>query len=154
MQNKVSNIFCGILLCVVGFFVITSGNTAGKEQKEFNKNAKKTTATVSDVQKETVRERYKRNGRTKYRTKTRYIAYLNYEVNGVSYSNVELSSGASNLSEGRSVVIYYNSKKPREIALNLSDPGTVKTSMTLVGLVFLVPGAWILFKAIKEIQNS
>lgn len=58
------------------------------------RKCKKTTATVSDVQKETVRERYKRNGRTKYRTKTRYIAYLNYEVNGVSYSNVELSSGA------------------------------------------------------------
>ena len=154
MKNKVSNIFCGILLCVIGLFVITSGSSAEKEQKEFNKNAKKTTAIVSDVQKETIRERYKRNGKTRYRTKTEYTAYLNYEVNGVNYSNVKLESGASNLSDGQSVVIYYNSKQPREIALKLSDPGTVKTSMTIVGFVFLIPGAWMIFKAVKEIQNS
>lgn len=149
-MEKFKKIIVGLVFVGVGLLIIYLGGVMEKEQKEFKKNARKTTAYVEDVKTETERKRYRRNGRTKYRTETKYIAYVSYEVDGRQYTNVRLESGASGFSEGSNITIYYNSKKPNDIATNIPNPAGTKTMMTILGLVFVGAGALLLYNEIKN----
>ena len=117
-------------------------------EEEFIKNAKKTVAHVNDVKQETTREKYRKKGKTKYRTVTKHYAYLTFEADGIKYTNARVR--ADNLVKNQNVEIYYNSKDPSNVMLELPNPGSSGLIMTLFGLVFVVIGGLLVFSYFKN----
>lgn len=138
----------GILFAIIGIFIIFSGNSIKKEQEEFIKNAKTATAQVTDVRSEQVRKSYRSNGKTKYKTVTEHYAYLTFEADGIKYTNARVK--ADNLVRNQSVEIYYNSKNPANVMLELPNPENSGLVMTLFGLVFVGIGGVIVFLYFKN----
>ena len=144
--------FTGVVLLVIGIVMMIMGASAEKEAEEFVKNAKKTVAHVNDVKQETTREKYRKKGKTKYRTVTKHYAYLTYGTESGTYTNVKYQT--SRLSKNQDVEIYYDSTNPKNIKLELPDPDSEGTILDIVGIGLLIWGGVTLFLHFKNKQQN
>ena len=149
MGKKIKDCLFGGIFIVVGLCMFIFSGAATKNQEEFNKNAKKTDAYVESADSREVKERYKRNGKTRYRYKTEYIADVTYEANGNVYKNVRIESDDTSFAKGENIIIYYNSKKPTEIRLDLYNVSGTKTIMRIMGVIFALAGLLAVRNSIK-----
>lgn len=118
----------GILVIVIGVImaVVVFGNQA--KYKAFVAKAQQTSGYVTDIDKKTTRTRTSSGGR---RRRTKYIAYVKYTVNGVDYTT-SFSAGASALSEGSTVTIYYDPANPSKAYSDAQMNGSHNFSFVIV----------------------
>lgn len=118
----------GILLIVIGIImgVVIFGNQV--KYKTFVSSAKQTPGYVTDIDKTTTRTRTSSGGR---RRRTRYTAHVKYTVDGVDYTT-SFRSGASALSEGSTVTIYYDPANPSKAYSDAQMNGSQNFAFVLV----------------------
>lgn len=138
MNKKAS----GIVLIVIAIVMclITFGNQA--KYKAFVARAEQTPGQVIDIDKTTSSVRTSRGRR---RRRTKYKASVKYTVEGVNYTT-SFSSGASALSEGSTVTIYYDPVNPSKAYSDAQMNGSNNFAFVLV----LVLGVYQFVKGKKE----
>ncbi|MCI8667979.1 MAG: DUF3592 domain-containing protein [Lachnospiraceae bacterium] len=120
MKKYVTLIF-GVISIALALFIHFRNNA-------FFKNAEKTNAYISRIES----ERYRRNGKTKYR----HTAYVTYEVNGVRYEDIELDYYSFDMMHGQTITIYYKPNNPKVIK-------TKKAEFLSTGLIGFFGGTFI-----------
>ncbi len=116
----------GILLIIVSVFTYV-GN------KQFESNAEKIMATITDI--DTYRTRS--NGKTK----TRHNVYIEYEVDGKVY-NRELNYYTSSMYEGKEIEVMYNPNNPADVRAYENIAFII---LAFMGLVFGAVGGGMFF---------
>lgn len=134
LGDKLIIFFVGILFFGIGVFMINYSGTLKKTEKDFNENAEPVNVYVNDVK--VSRKRSTTNG--KRTTKTKYTAYVTYEIDGKTYSNIKISNadGARYLTEGTNVMIYYHKNKPTWLRVEKNDDSAKGGSLKIFGFVF------------------
>lgn len=141
--------FGGIMFVVIGIVFIIVAIIVGDSEDEFRENAITTTAYVERVDAEVVTEPHRSNGKNKTRIRTEYIAYVTYDVDGITYSNIPIKNGARKFSGGQTITIYYNSENPVQISTSLPDGGPVRIIFIGVGVFATAFGGYTLYKRYK-----
>ncbi len=132
----------GILIIVIGIVmaIVVFGNQA--KYKAFVAKAQQTPGYVTDVDKKTTRTR---TGSGSRRRRTKYTAYVKYTVNGVDYTT-SFSSGASSLSTGSTVTIYYDPANPSKAYSDAQINGSHNFAFVIV----IVLGVYQFIRGKKE----
>lgn len=95
-------------------------------------------------------EKYNKSHINKKRgSETRYKAYVTYEIDGKTYSNIEISdsNGAEYLTEGTNVRLYYHKDKPTWVRVEKEDNGDSSNFPKILGFVFSGCGLLIIYLA-------
>lgn len=117
---------------VFGIILVISAGRNDESGKDFNEHAETVTAYVNRVDKTTTQHRS--NSGKGYTTRTNYTAYVSYEVDGVQYSDVKITKGASKLTEGTSVILYYHKYRPSWIQVDKYS-ASEGTAMRVIGYI-------------------
>jgi len=127
---------------LVGIFFCCSGILIYKNDKEFMKTAKKTTAVIDNIY-------VRKDSNGNYNNDV----YLEYEVNGKVY-NEKSDFYNSSMRKGDKLKIYYNSKNPREISTGDGSLfGFVFVGIGCIVLIISGIGLKAVVKREKEIAN-
>lgn len=96
---KKTELVCGLIFMFAGMFFITVMLNIYFDNMGFFKEAEKTTAVITDIEKNP----YK---------KTDYNVYISYEIDGVKYENVNLGYYTSSMNKGDEITVHYDPEKP------------------------------------------
>ena len=119
-------IIFGLVFFGLGFGMLISNSTKASTYKQ-------TEAVIVDIFASTDRD-----------GDTTHTVYVDYEIDGVNYSNVQLDVYSSSFYEGKTITIDYNPKNPREITvLGVSNiifaiPLGIGVIITILGIVLMI----------------
>lgn len=134
----------GVIFLIVGIVLINKSNGWKEEEKDFNKNAREVAVYVNKVEKIRSNRIKKNKG-----PDTKYKAYVTYEIDGRTYSDIEVSEddGARYLEEGKNVMMYYHKDKPTWVRVEKEDNGDGSNMPKVLGYVFGGCGLLIMYLA-------
>ncbi|MBQ3545327.1 MAG: DUF3592 domain-containing protein [Lachnospiraceae bacterium] len=142
--DKLIVFFAGVIFLIVGIVLINKSNGWKEEEKDFNKNAREVAVYVNEV------KSYRKWHRNKKRSsEIKYKAYVTYEIDGKTYSNIEIpdNAGAEYLTEGTNVMLYYHKDKPTWLRVEKEDNGDGSNVPKVLGYVFGGCGLLIMYLA-------
>lgn len=137
-----------------GIFAIIMGIKTYKSDKEFFKEALPVEAHIDDI---ITKTKTSGTGRKKTKTTTHDV-FVSYTVNGVDYKGIEINEYSSSMSEGGTVVLYYNPDNPKEIKCKEVAKSAPVVAI-VVGVVFVIVGSTTMFvfkepKTNKKLKKS
>lgn len=137
-----------------GIFAIIMGIKTYKSDKEFFKEALPVEAHIDDI---ITKTKTSGSGRKKKKTTTHDV-FVSYTVNGVDYKGIEINEYSSSMSEGGTVVLYYNPDNPKEIKCKEVAKSAPVVAI-VVGAIFVIVGFVPVFaikgpKTNKKLKNS
>ena len=136
-MRKLSNIFFPIIAIVVGIVVIVMGVKNLNSRKLYDAS---TTGVIVGIEREWTGT--DEDGFDQYN----YTVYIDYEVDGQKFENVQYPSYDSSMKKGDEVEVLYQSSDPTNIAEgNLTGNATI---MIVIGAVCTLFGAAAVVKSI------
>ncbi|MBQ6066237.1 MAG: DUF3592 domain-containing protein [Clostridia bacterium] len=128
-MRKIFNIVFPIVFVVAGIFVVILGIGKLRNKDTFDAS---TTAVISGIEREW--KGTDSDGFDEYD----YTVYINYEVDGKKYENVEYPGYNSSMKTGDELEIKYESANPENISeANITGSATI---MIVMGAVFALVG--------------
>lgn len=123
-----------------GIFAVIMGIKTYKSDKEFFKEALPVEAHIDDI---VTKTKTSGSGRKRKKTTTHDV-FVSYTVNGVDYKGIEINEYSSSMSEGGTVVLYYNPDNPKEIKCKEVAKSAPVVAI-VVGVVFIIVGSTTMF---------
>ncbi len=131
--STITNIV-GIVFFLAGILLVIASIMTYAGDKQFEANADKTMATITEI--DTYRTRS--NGKTR----TRHNVFVEYEVDGKTY-NRELNYYTSSMYEGKEIEVMYNPDNPADI--RGGGTGIAMVILCIMGLIFGAIGGGLFF---------
>lgn len=136
-MRKVFSIIFAVVFVVAGIFVIVMGVNRLNSKKDYDAS---TTGVIVGIEREWTGT--DEDGFDQYS----YTVYIDYEVDGQKYENVQYPSYDSSMQKGGEVEVLYQSSDPTNIAEgNLTGNATI---MIVIGAVCALFGAAAVVKSI------
>lgn len=145
LGDKLIILIVGIVFFGIGVVLVLYSGAYKKNEKNFNENAEPVSVYVNNVDVDIHR---KSTGKHR-RTRTTYTAYVTYEIDGKTYSNIKISDGdgAEHLKEGTNVMIYYHKDDPTWLRVEKNDDSARGGALKIFGFVFCGFGLLAVFGA-------
>ena len=131
-MNKFTTVFF-LVFSLFGAVALIYSFVLRAQDKEFFAKALPVTATICDIEQ---RESKDSDGNVTYE----HYVYVDYEVNGKSYTNVYLCKYQNGMFEGDPVEAFYNPGNPSEI-MAYYDVDSYYNDIVVVAIFFIVVGA-------------
>ncbi len=136
-MRKLFSIIFAVVFVVAGIFVIVMGVNRLNSKKDYDAS---TTGVIVGIEREWTGT--DEDGFDQYS----YTVYIDYEVDGQKYENVQYPSYDSSMQKGGEVEVLYQSSDPTNIAEgNLTGNATI---MIVIGAVCVLFGAAAVVKSI------
>ena len=134
INMNASKIFTGLFCLIISLAFLGAGIWI---QFYRNTGYVETTATITHIEKTS-----NGSGTGKHRTRSTYVAYVEYEVDGVTYSGPS-DIWESGMVKGQQITIYYNPDNPAEMG---GDAGWLGWFIIGIGAVSTLGAFAIMFK--------
>lgn len=131
-MNKFTTFFF-LVFSLIGIAALIYSFVLRAQDKEFFENAESVTATICNIEQHETKDS---DGNIKYE----HYVYVDYEVNGESFTNVYLCQYQSGMHEGDTIEAFYNPNNPSAVKAYF-DVDSYYNNIVGVAIFFMVVGA-------------